>query len=277
MRRGRWASRWFWRATLLVAAIYLCALGVVWHQQRALMYFPRSEQTAPAMAGFAGAQSLVLTTSDNQNLVAWFRPPPQNQPTILYFHGNGGNLASEARRLGVLADFGLGIFAIDYRGYGGSTGSPTETGLLLDAEAAYARLAELGIAPEQTIVYGQSLGTGPAVAIAAQHKVAVLILEAPFSSAADVAQDRFWMFPVWLLIADRFDSAARIGHVSAPILVLHGELDSTVPVRFGEKLFALAPDPKHFIRLPGAGHVLLLLPGVSDQIHTWLEAALAPK
>ena len=109
MQRDKMAMRWLRRAALIMVALYLCALAILWHQQRAVMYFPRSEQTAPDVAGFAGAQSLALATSDNQHLVAWFRPPPHNQPTLLYFHGNGGNLATEARRLNVLADMGLGI------------------------------------------------------------------------------------------------------------------------------------------------------------------------
>ena len=265
---------WLKRAALGLAALYVAALGIIWLAQRALLFLPNPAQTAPDVAGFAGAQSLALTTADNEHLIAWYRPALATGRFILYFHGNGGNLSREARRIEVLASEGMGVLAVDYRGYGGSSGYPTETGLLLDAEASYAKAIALGIKPDNLILYGHSLGSGLAVAMAARHKAAALVLEAPFSAAVDVAEERYWMFPVRAMMRDQFHSDERIKAVTAPILMLHGEDDGTIPIRFGVRLFALAPEPKTFMRLPGAGHLLLQEPGVAQRVQSWMAAAV---
>ena len=260
---------------LTVLSLYLVALAAIWYEQRDLMYVPTLARVSPEAAGFAPAQTLILSTADNQRLIAWFRPPDDRQPLILYFHGNTNNLDRDAKRLTELAAGGYGVFAPDYRGYGGSTGSPTEEGLLLDAEAAYAEVIARGIAPANIMLYGHSLGSGVAVAMAARHKVAGLILEAPFTSALDVAAERYWMFPTGWLMQDPFHSDTRIVDVHAPLLILHGTADQIIPYHFGQSLFALANEPKQFITLPQAGHMLLLRPGVSDQIHQWINATMA--
>lgn len=252
-------------------AVYLAALGALYWFQRDLVFFATTEQTSPEAAGFSGVQVLTLTTPDNEHLVAWYRAPAPNKPLILYYHGNANSLGVDAKRLMALTEGGYGLFAVDYRGYGGSTGHPTEAGLLMDAETAFAKVLTLGTPPDSIILYGHSLGTGVAVATAARHDIAGLILEAPFSSAVDVAQFRYWMFPVRWLMLDPFDSDKHIAKVHAPILMLHGINDQTVPPQFGEKLFELAPEPKEHDVLPAAGHMLLLVPGVADTIHRWIE------
>ena len=269
-------ARWIVWGGLAAALLYCLALGALIWFQRDAMYFPQALDTTPAKAGFEGAESFTLNTSDNQHLVAWHKRAKPGKPTILYFYGNGGVLARMSPRFNALTDGGNGLMAVDYRGYGGSTGQPTEEGLLLDGEAAYIHLLAEGVPPDRIVVYGESLGSGVAVALAARHRPASLILEAPFSSAVDVAAGRYWMFPVRALMRDQFRSDLRIKDVLAPILILHGENDDVVPVKFGRRLFNLAPFPKEFMGIPGSGHALLLLPGVAARVKDWLAGTLPP-
>ena len=168
---------------------------------------------------------------------------------MLYFHGNAGSLRNRADRFRALAGDGYGLVALSYRGYGGSTGSPSEAGLIADAQAAYA-FAAARVPAQRIVVFGESLGTGVAVALAATQRIGGLVLQAPFTSAVDVGARVYWFLPVRLLMKDPFRSDARIGKVTVPLLVLHGERDQVVPIALGERLFALANEPKRFVRFP---------------------------
>ncbi len=153
-----------------------------------------------------------------------------------------------------LLDAGFGLFLAEYRGYGGNPGKPDETGITADARAVMAYLAEQGIAGERVILYGESLGGGPAVKMALEFDVAGVVLESPFTSIADVAQSHYWYLPARWLVLDRWDNAERIARLDAPLLILHGENDRVVPSRFGRELFERAPEPKRAVFVPGAGH-----------------------
>jgi fermentation-respiration switch protein FrsA (DUF1100 family) len=167
------------------------------------------------------------------------------------------------------------LLALCYRGYGGSSGHPTEKGLLLDARAAY-DFAAAHVAPKRIVLFGESLGTGVAVALAAERPAGALILDAPFTSAADIGASAYPYVPVRWLIRDAFRSDERIANVSAPLLVLHGERDRIVPIRFGEKLFALARGPKRMARFPDGGHVDLDQYGAMDEVATFLAEHFQP-
>src|ERR1700704_6625340 len=156
-------------------------------------------------------------------------------------------------RFRALTADGTGLVALSYRGYGGSSGSPTEAGLIKDAEAAYA-FTVARYAPARIVVWGESLGTGVAVALAAEKPVGHVVLQSPFSSAADVGAERYWFVPVRLLMKDQFRSDLRIGKVAAPVLVLHGDQDQVVPFALGERLYWLINSPKRLVAFPGAGH-----------------------
>jgi fermentation-respiration switch protein FrsA (DUF1100 family) len=163
---------------------------------------------------------------------------------VLYFQGNGGGLNLRADRFRTLTADGTGLIALNYRGYGGSTGSPTEDGLIADAEAVYA-FAVARYPAERIVPWGESLGSGVAVALASSRKVSRLMLEAPFTSAADVGAGVYWFLPVRLLMKDQFRSDQRIAQVKVPILILHGARDRVVPIGYGERLFSLANEPAH--------------------------------
>jgi len=243
-----------WSAIVLVIG-YLALLAVVYLMQRAIMYpAPQTARTTPDAAGFPHAQEIVLDTQDGEKAIVWHVPPRDGKPVVLLFHGNGEVLAWRVPRFsGVVAD-GTGLVALSYRGYGGSTGSPSEAGLIADAEAAY-RFAAARYPAGRIVPWGYSLGSGVAVAIAARHPVGGLVLEAPYTSTVDIAAAAFPFLPVRWLLRDRFHSDRRIGDVRAPLLIMHGALDRVIPIRFGERLFALANEPKTMVRFDGADHV----------------------
>ena len=153
--------------------------------QRSLTYFPETVRIPPADAGLAGAEEVVLDTSDGEKVIVWHLPPRGNKPVILYFHGNAGSLRYRVERFRALTGDGNGLVALSYRGYGGSTGSPTEDGLIADAVATY-EFAAARYPAERIVLWGELLGTGVAIALATDRKASRIVLEAPFTSAADV-------------------------------------------------------------------------------------------
>ncbi|KAA2235965.1 alpha/beta hydrolase [Salinarimonas soli] len=236
----------------IVVALYGLVAGALFLGQRALL-FPASQVPASAaQAGLEGVQDVVLVTPDGERLAAWWRPPQPGRAVILYVHGNGGGLMDRRSRVRALMEDGRGILALSYRGYSGSTGSPSELGLRTDARTAHDWVAQ-GYEAGRLVLYGESLGSGVAVRLAAERPVGGVILDAPFTSTADVARRLYWWLPVGLLMRDQFPSIDVIGRVKAPILILHGERDRVTPIALGERLFAAANEPKRMVRLPG-GH-----------------------
>jgi len=238
---------------LIGAAIYLVLVAVMYLAQRSLMYFPETLRTAPAQAGLPKAEEVTLDTADGERVIVWHIAPRGDQAVILYFHGNGGALRNRVDRYRALTQDGAGLVVLSYRGYGGSSGRPSEAGLIEDARTAYAFAAQRY--PEARLVlWGESLGTGVAVALAAERKVARVVLEAPFLSAVSVAASVYPFVPVRFLMKDQFRSDLRIGDVAAPVLIVHGDRDNVIPIESGEQLFGLIAGPKRFLRIPGAGH-----------------------
>ena len=189
---------------------------------------------------------------------------------VLYFHGNGGALRNRVDRFRALIADGTGLVALSYRGYGGSTGSPTEAGLIADAEAAYA-FAAARYPAERIVLWGESLGSGVAVALGACHRVGHIVLEGSFTSAADVGAAHAYRFlPVRLLMKDQFRSDLRIAEVTAPLLFLHGGRDWVVPIALGERLYALANEPKQFVRFSDAGHEDADMYGAQNAVRAFL-------
>ena len=181
---------------------------------------------------------MTLTASDGARIVVWHVAPRRDKPVIVYFHGNGGALRYRVERFRKLIDSGVGLVGVEYRGYGGLSGSPTEAGLIADAEAAYA-FAITRYWPQELVLWGESLGSNLAVVLASEKTVGRVILEAPFTSAAAVAARSYWYVPVGLLMKDQFRSDERIGKITAPVLILHGVKDQTVPYAMGERMFDL--------------------------------------
>lgn len=245
--------RWILGFLLVAVALYGVMVAFVYSRQDSLLYPASAERASVAQAGLAGFDDVVLLTQDGERLVGWYKAPEPGKALVLYFHGNGGSLWNRRFRARLLAEDGRGLFMISYRGYSGSSGVPSEMGLRRDARAAYDWLAQR-FPPGRIVLYGESLGTGVAVRLAVERKVAGLVLDAPFTSTADVAEHHFWYLPVWLL-RDQYRSIDLIGRLDAPLLVVHGERDGVVPIALGERLFAAAPEPKRFVRIPGGDHM----------------------
>lgn len=239
---------------ILVALGYLGVVAALYVKQREMLFpIPTVTRTSPDAAGLAQAEEHVLTTADGERIIVWHVPAQPGRRVVIYCPGNGDSLAGAAGRFRDIVADGTGLIALSYRGYAGSSGQPSEHGLLADAAATYA-FAASRYEPGRMIAWGYSLGTGVAIALAADHPFAALILEAPYTSITDVAAAAFPYLPVRLLLKDHFASDTRLQRVTAPILMMHGTEDTTIPIAFGERLFALAHDPKQFVRIVGAHH-----------------------
>jgi len=258
---------------VLAVVLYVGGLAVLFFKQRSMLFpIPPVGRTTPGAAGFSEAEEHFLTTADGEKVIVWHVPAKPGHPVILFFHGNGDFLAGRVSRFRNLVSDGTGLVALSFRGYAGSTGSPSEDGLLKDAAAAYAFTAER-YESGRIVAWGFSLGTGVAVAVAAEHPVAKLILEAPYTSTVDVAASLFPIIPAGLLMRDQFHSDRRIGRVTAPLLILHGDADPAINIRFGERLFAMANEPKQFVCLPGGGHENLDEFGAIETVRRFIVAS----
>jgi fermentation-respiration switch protein FrsA (DUF1100 family) len=238
------------RLAAMVGMLLLAACSPQDH----FVYFPDTTRPDLAALHLPLVQEAMLTTSDGLSLLAWWLPPHGAAPVIVYCHGNGGNISYRGDRLLRFARQGFGVLLLEYRGYGGNPGHPSEEGLYADARAALKFLDAADITPERRVLYGESLGTGVAVRLASEQTVGALVLEAPYTRLADVGAAHFPSFLVRLILRDRFDSVARIALVKAPLLVLHGERDEVIPVALGRALFAAANKPKEIWIAPQGNH-----------------------
>jgi fermentation-respiration switch protein FrsA (DUF1100 family) len=256
---------------LFLAVLYLGGLAALYVKQRDMLFpIPPVGRTTPDAAGLAEAEEHFLKTADGEKVIVWHVPAKPGRPVVLFFHGNGDFLAGRVSRFRSIISDGTGLVALSFRGYAGSSGHPSEQGLLLDAEAAYAfTAARYGAC--RIVAWGFSLGTGVAVAVASDHPVAKLILEAPYTSTVDVAASLLHIVPVNLLMRDQFHSDRRIGRVTVPLLVIHGDADPAINIAFGERLFAMAHEPKQFVRFPGGGHENLDEFGAIEIVRRFIE------
>jgi uncharacterized protein len=254
-----------------VLVLYACAILVLFLNQRSLLYPASGRHATAAEAGLAGFQDLVLTTPDGERLVGWWKPPQPGKAVILYFHGNAGSLWNRRFRAQLLTSTGRGLLMVSYRGYSGSTGAPTEAGLHTDARTAYDWVRQ-SYESSRVVAYGESLGTGVAVHLASRQSLAGMILDAPYTSTADVAGLIYWYVPVSWLMLDQFRSLDIIRTVRAPLLILHGTDDRVIPFAFGERVFAAASEPKRLIRIEGGSHSRNLEQGGSAAVEHFLAA-----
>jgi len=239
---------------IVLAVIYLGGVTVLYFRQREMLFpIPPVGRTAPDAAGFPEAEEHVLTTADGEKVIVWHVPARSGRPVVLFFPGNGDFLAGRVSRFKGITSDGTGLVALSYRGYAGSGGRPTERGLVLGAEAAYA-FASARYDAKRIVVWGFSLGSGVATALAADHPIGKLVLEAPFTSLTDVAAAAFPFLPVRWLIADQFRSDQCIARVRAPLLIMHGTQDITISIELSRRLVALANQPKQFVAFPKGGH-----------------------
>jgi uncharacterized protein len=249
---------------LLVAAMFLL--------QRRLIYFPDLRVPEPVAAG-AAVQVEHLHTGDGLSLLAWYSPPPRpDRCVIMFLHGNAGNIGDRAHLLARLTALGFGVMLPEYRGYGGNPGSPSEVGLMRDADAALSLLQARGVPPNRTVLWGESLGTGIAIRLAARSRVAALILQSPYTSLVALARRQFpWIPGLRLLLRDRFDSLADIGGIRSPILVMIAGNDRVIPPEMSRSLLAAARAPVQLWEAPEADHNDLQAFGAVDAAAAFLD------
>jgi hypothetical protein len=238
--------------TVLVAVVAVS--GVMALNESSFIYFPSPDAIAtPAQAGVA-YDDRWLVTEDGVRIHAWHLPNPGAPRTVLDFHGNGGNLSDRVTLYARWHRMGLAVYAVDYRGYGRSQGTPSEQGLYRDARASWADLTgALAVPPEQIVISGRSLGSGPAVQLATEVRPAALVLESPMTNIPDMARVVYPFLPVSLLVRSRFDNLRKIPDVTCPVLVIHAEQDEIIPPSMGRRVFEAAHEPKQWALVPG-GH-----------------------
>jgi uncharacterized protein len=258
------------RLTIAALIVYLCIIGAAWAFQRKLLYFPSALRVQPADAGLQGVTERVLQTPDGQQIITWVGQPKPGFPTILYFHGNGGDLSGRAFRMRTYLAQGYGMTMMSYRSFSGSSGSPSEKANIADALLAFDTLVTGGTKPGNVIVYGESLGSGVAAQVAAARPVGGIILDAPYTSTVDVGAQAYWFLPVRLLMSDRYETIRHITKVTAPLLIVHGERDAVIPVEMGRAVHAAAVGPKEIATFPNAGHDNHTEYGSYDVIFRWL-------
>lgn len=233
------------------AALYLYAF------QASYVYFPdlpsRQVEATPNDIGLA-FQPVQLGTADGESLAGWFVPAPAARGTLLYLHGNGGNIGHRLDRIEVFHRLGLNTLIIDYRGYGASSGTPSEQGTYQDALAAWNYLTrQRQFAPDGIVVFGESLGGSIAAWLAARHTPAALVVYGSFTSVPDLARVMFPMFPAAWLARYSYDTRAALSQVTCPVLILHSPEDEIIPFSHGQALLGAAREPKRLVELRG-GH-----------------------
>jgi hypothetical protein len=258
-----------------LALAYALFVGLLYLNQRSLLFKPGPEPPAWPADAPSSLRTIQTPTADGLRLTHWYLPPEgAGAGTVVVFHGNAGDRAGSWDKFRAIAGWGHGLLLADYRGYGGNPGRPSEAGLLADARAVLDWLAQQGTPPARVALYGESLGSGVAAAMAAERKVAGVLLEAPFTSVADLAQQQYWYVPARQLVRDRFDTRARLPQVAAPILILHGDRDPAIPVSHGAALAELAGAQAEFARFPDGDHLNLWEVGAEARVRAFLRRVL---
>jgi alpha-beta hydrolase superfamily lysophospholipase len=236
---------------ILISTWLLLSLLLFLFQSK-FVYFPLPGQAAtPADIGLA-YEEVLLTTSDNVRIHGWYLPHPTPRATVLFLHGNGGNVSHRLEKLSLFHQLGLSTFIIDYRGYGLSAGMPSEQGTYLDAEAAWMYLADQkNIRSESVILYGESLGGGVGAWLAGRYTPGALVLESPFTSITDIARHYYPYLPVTLLTRIHYPTLERLKDIRCPVLVIHSQADEIIPYSHGRTIYQAANIPKSFLEING--------------------------
>lgn len=261
-----------WRIAAAALAGYGIFAAGLFAMQRSLIYQSGSDVPDLELVGVPGFEAVELATPDGLTTISWYRAGEPGKPTIMVTHGNAGHIGHRVGKLGYLAEAGFGMFLVGYRGFGGNPGRPTEQGLYTDGRTALEWLARHGVSPDHIVLYGESLGTGVAVKLASESPVAAVVLEAPYTSLAEVAGSHYWYVPfASYLVLDRYDAEAVVDAVDAPILMLHGSRDTIIPVRHAEELHAAANEPKQLWIARDAGHNDLYEHGAAEVVLGFLR------
>jgi len=263
--------------TVLAVGAFCAVMAGFYIMQRDLLYTPRdtANVAAPGSIAIAGSRRFDLETSDGERLAAWYFPPSRaEQPVFLFVHGRGGGLERMDGRWKRVREHGAGVLAFSMRGYPGSSGEPSEAGFAIDARTAYDWLRN-SYPAERIVLHGLSLGSGVAARLATEVDAKALILEAPYTSISDMVSETYPWLPLERVLIDRFETRDLISRIRMPVLIAHGGADTIIPFRHGEELFALAKEPKQFVRMPGSDHNTLVRDGLYQHIWAYLKSLSA--
>ena len=248
------AKRMLISLAFILSATWLALVFIVYIFQEYLIYVPSKDMGLSPAAIYLEYEDIYLPMKDGQTLHGWFIEHEQPQATLLFLHGNAGNISHRLDSIKIFHRLGLSVLIIDYRGYGQSGGKPSEHGTYEDAQAAWEHLVkERQIPAEDIIIFGRSLGGGVASWLASQHKAAALILESTFTSIVDMGKHYYPYLPISLLARIRYDSIERVGNIDYPILIIHSPDDELVPYKLGQKLYESATKTRSFLSIQG-GH-----------------------
>jgi pimeloyl-ACP methyl ester carboxylesterase len=256
---------------IALALIYIAIVGLLYAFQRRLIYPGWYFGTAAVDPDRSGYRDVGVMTSDGLRGRLLYHPPQPGKPVILFFHGNGDSVLGSMVAMRQLVAAGYGAVLPEFRGFNSAPGIPDEQGLYRDARAARAWMTASGIGADRTVIIGYSLGTGVAAQMALEHAPRALVLVAPYASVAHVAGARFWWLPANLLVSERFDTAAKIGRIACPILLIHGAADTTIPPENSVSLKTLRPDADRAV-IPGVGHEVIFMEPAQALIARWLNA-----
>ena len=235
--------------------IYLIIGFVLFFLQRSMTFNKCGKPQNPEKYGLYDVKEIFIKTVDDINLLAWYKKPKKNNPLLIYFHGNSYDIGERAYRVKRYINSEWGVLLLAWRGYSGNKGVPTEKNLYIDGESAINWVKNnTNIKFDNIILYGESLGCGVAVQIGTKHKFKSIILEAPFTSIADIGQKRFPIYPVKYLTLDKFDNLKKINNITSPILIIHGKKDEIIPFNHSLKLFKKANFPKKYLVIDEAMH-----------------------
>lgn len=257
------------RIAIIMGCLYLAMFAAMVLGQRFILYVPHTAEMQPAEFGLKGVTAERFSVSGGEQVIVWHARPTTRTETILYFHGNGGMLGHRSDRFAFLQSQGYGLVVLSYRGYGGSSGRPSEAANVADAVMLYDWLRQRGVPPIKIVLFGESLGSGIAVQLAAQLSVGAILLDSPYSSIEDVAAARFWWLPVRGMVWERYDSMAHVAKLRAPLVVVQGDRDGIVPPHLGAKLVDAATVRKLLIVRDGEYHTPSIEP-VWSQIERFL-------
>lgn len=237
----------------LLAVVYITLLVGLYFYQHHLIFHPEGKLEHPEHYGLKDFKLITLTTADSVQITTWIKSSTNaTEPVLVYFHGNRGHIGDRFAKIAMFSRM-ISILAISYRGFGTSSGLPSEQGLYHDARSALNHLLQQN--PDQPIIlYGESLGTGIAIQMATEFNISAVILEAPYKSIAARGAAQYPYIPVNHMLKHRFDSITKMKHITAPVLILHGEQDETIPVTDGKDIFAAANEPKELILFPDTHH-----------------------
>ena len=231
-------------AVTTIILCYLLVLVFVFFYQRNLLYHPFENNYSSDQINFS-YEEVFIPSSHGNNLKGWFHKKDLiNKKTLVFFHGNAGDLRNRIYKLNLIKDFDINFLIVAYRGFSGNNGKPTETGLYEDARNTLNWLAKQKIKEDQIIIYGESLGTGISIEVSQNKKFAGIILESPFTSMVDAGKFYYPYLPVSLLLKDRYETIKKLENINSPILVMHGKNDKIVPFFMGQQVFEKANEPK---------------------------------